>query len=552
MIPEYNGGDTATADVGCNNSRDHRRQKKTKRRSGQRNVYYRSQMIDDLFETHQFYGRIMDLQRRMDSETGVAPPPANLYGKAFINQQNTGYDHQFTDVTLRVHYRVASDATTVDQQQQQQQQHQRDEWHHVDIKTHRHMLAKCSEYFARLFLFGAGTGHDGSDVNLYLNEQMPAADAATDQGDETAEKTSCALIRQFFSLFYEPVLDDSQFSIARVESVVSEVLTLHSLASQFLFVPLEKYCALKLYERMDMAVFTAVFNYCVMPTPNLLAASRQTYHVVDSRAELFRRLLSWFVCCADIQDYHLPYLNMLVEMANGATSLSNSMECEVQPPQQQQLQRATALLKDKNRKRKRLSTSNDKKIEMFDYMSTLIDQFDAYDCHSCRIEERGDTATEIRSFHRICAQCIGENKQIHITRMSQQLAARRSTRTWYFYLDLTLPANHFKPSTLYARIVDQPQLGSIAATAAAAAEQPQPKISLSVETQVTLLSRLYENRPAVNELPVVSDLEKFTALNSFSLHDESHCYTGECDVCHSHNRRIYVVRYDVICKYVNK
>jgi len=526
MIPEYNNNVVVASPTPA-------KDRQTKR--CQRGCYAkRSQLVDDLMGTHQFYDRVMQIQRHIEQ---AAPPSISLardtlYDRCFINQQNQGYDGQFTDVTLRVHYRVNDTYPIV--------------WHQVEIKTHRYILAACSEYFAKLFTFGGGSGSGcyNEEVNLYLNEQMLQA---TSESEEEATMNVCALIRQFFSMAYRPILEDSQFTLTCMENVISDVLILHSLASQFLFSTLEKYCAYKLYERLDVQVFTDVFNYCVLPTPTFLTDSRQTYHVIDSRITLFRRLVAWFVCCADIQDYHLPYLNMLVEMANsnsGTVSLSNSMECEVgssqQQQQQQQQQQRTTIMKDKNRKRKRLSTSNDKKIELFDYMSTLIVNFDAYDQYSCRIEEVGATTTEIRSFHRVCPQCISENKQIHITRMNQTLrgGGGQLTRTWYFYLNLTMEMNTH--STLYARII----------TVSSSSSDGQ----MSLETSITQLSKLYENRTTggSDDQPVVSTLDTFTALSEFSLHDQSHCYMGECDVCHSPNRRIYVVRYDIICKYVNK
>ena len=436
----------------------------------------------------------MAIQKRLAPD-GVSPPPVLLKGgsqclsQAFVNVNGLGLNTQtFTDITLRLHYKDYDNNTL-----------------HQEIRAHRVILAACSDYFARMFDYAARTQPASTVCDIYLEDTMSNKDAMT-------------LLPQFFALFYQPVLDDTQFSIHQLEQIVGQVLALRTLATQFLFTALEQYLTHKLYERLDIQVFVAVFIYCLTPV------SVGAYQLIDERVSLFRRLIAWFVCCADIQDYHLPHLNRIMELD------TTNMDCESSPDQRQLFQGSDDI-REKNRKRKRLSTSNDTKVAIFDFMSGLVAQFDAHDLYSCRTHELPETGeTEIRLFQRVCTQCIGDRKQVHIARANQ------IHRKWFFYLDLTM--NHESRSTLHAKIVDSN--GNSSGT------------TVSCKTTITLLSRLFENRPQTNDRPVVSSLEHFTSLIGFRLHDASHCYLGECDVCHSHNRRIYVVRYDVLCKNVDK
>lgn len=489
--------------------------KRERKREAQQHQQQRSQQIDDLFETHYFFNHIMAIQKRMSPDAFASPPsssspsmPSILTGggsqclsQAFINANGLGQNTQaFTDITLRLHYKDYDNNTL-----------------HQEIRVHRVILAACSNYFARMFDYAARAKPAVTVCDIYLEEAMSNQDAQI-------------LLPQFFALFYQPVLDDTQFSIHQLEQIVAQVLTLRTLATQFLFTALEQYLTHKLYERLDVQVFVAVFMYCLVPG---------SHQIISERCELFRRLIAWFVCCADIQDYHVPHLNRIMELqstgSTGAvTTTTNDEHMDCETGGVGAVPTTTTIdAREKNRKRKRLSTSNDAKIAIFDFIARLVPEFDSHDVYSCRTRESTHTGeTEIRLFQRVCTQCIGDKKQVQIMRANQ------AQRKWFFYLDLTLN-HHDSHSTLHAKIVNT-------------STGPGSSARVACRTTVTLLSRLFENRPQCSEGFVVSELENFTSLLGFRLHDQSHCYLGECDVCHSHSRRIYVVRYEVLCKNVDK
>ena len=401
----------------------------------------------------------------------------------FVNQPGLIDQSSFSDVTLRI---VCEDGVT------------------IDVATHRIMLARSSVFFESLF------------SNRFATAGVASL---TIHGEPD-------VVREFFRLFHEPVFADSHLSTEKYAYIVSNVLALHQMAEQFLFQGLRKYCRHKLYERFDLNLFSLVFNQC-------LVRPHHQYSVIPERVGLFRRLIAWFVCCAEVHGNTLPF-------AVDTTQQSNSL---IPPPQA----RTDDGGGGGKRKRKRPSVSSDKKLELLGFMRNVVANFDDYDGYSFRIHHGGsDNAVQIRSFGRVCHVCATDKSKIHIACVNEILPDGVSRRTWNIYLNLVTEGN--EPSTLCVRANHY-----VLADGPAPAGGPHHTKSynlvhspplLKCQAQATVLSKLYKNKCQPGLL-VLSSLQSFTELLQFRLCDAAMCYEGQCDVCHTTQTRLYIVKYEI-------
>lgn len=419
--------------------------------------------------------QILALQKK------IAWPLMSLTKDSFVNVWHP--TERLTDVTLRLQFDNLGPFPMT-----------------TDVQTHRIVLASHSAYFNGLF----NTKHCGTDASL-----VPITLAL--HYDEAP------VVREFFRLFKVSVFDDALFAPHEHDYIISNVLLLHHLATQFMFDALRKYCRHKLYERFDIPLFGVVFNQCVARHPE-----DGRLQVIPGNEGLFRRLIAWFVCCADVHKSRLPFVELGLKdeddtaamFINPLTSRPNPL---VTPPPQQH----------GHRKRKRLSASNEKKIGVLDYMRGAIESFDLYDTYSfsLRYEKKTDT-TLIRSFGRLCESCATNKQTLHIARINQTHNQGETRRRWHIYLDLTPQA-----SALYVNV-----------TTRSGAPIVTP---MRCESRVTVLSKRYKNKAQPMVHPIFSTLDAFTLLQHFHLDNTECCYTGECDACHESNVRLFIVKYEI-------
>lgn len=382
----------------------------------------------------------------------------------------------------------------------------------TDVQTHRIVLASHSAYFDGLFN-DAHCGTTASIVPIRI----------------TLHYDEAPVVKEFFRLFYVSVFDDAMFTTQQLEFIVTNVLILHHLASQFLFDALRKYCRHKLYERFDIPLFGVIFNQCVARQVD------QRLYVIPGNESLFRRLIAWFVCCADVHNSRLPFvelglrddddadangdMTMDVSIINPLTSRPNPL---ITPPPQQRTHGG---------KRKRLSASNEKKVQVLDYMRSIVDSFDLYDTYSfCLRHDETTNTTSIRSFGRLCETCANNKQTLHIARINQTIDNGETRRRWHVYLDLSSSSPQAS-SSLYVNI--KTRHGKAIIT------------PMRCQSRVTVLSNRYQNKTQAAQQPVFSTLDSFTLLQHFYLDDIDCCYTGECDACHESNVRLFIVKYEI-------
>lgn len=432
-----------------------------------------------------YYEYISSLQKKM------ALPMLSMNHGGFVNESRRVVDEEkFSDITLRIQF---DDICGFPMS--------------IDICIHRVILSRKSAYFDSLF--GDDFSHSGNSM-IPLRVALHYDDAP--------------IVKEFFRLFYEPIFEDSHFTTSQYEYIVTNALSLYQMSEQFLFHALRKYCKHKIFERFDISLFSTIFNYCVTNTTAVATAASKPLYVIPGRESLFKRLISWFVCCADVHGSQHPFINVCPvddddddddTMNNTITGAPNSF---IPPPQEH--------TDEESRKRRRPSGSNDKKIETQIYMRNMIENFDQYDLYSFFIHHDTESrTTRIRSFGRLCEACVHNKSTIHIARINQ-LMPDNTRRKWHFYLEL---AKHdTEISSLYAQVVSNDGKNK----------------TLQCQTRITVLSKLYKNKTQV-AIPVISSLESFTDLHQFSINEPEFCYHGECDVCHASQTRLFIVKYEI-------
>lgn len=444
-----------------------------------------------------YYEYIANLQKK------IVQPMLCMNHGGFINQSSTttGLNEKFTDVTLRIRFDDIGVFPMV-----------------TDIHTHRIILATKSAYFNGLFSEGFQEGSSSSS-------SMMAAAPIIIPIQMQNHYSDSEIVREFFRLFYMPIFEDSQFSASEYEYIVSNVLALYQLADQFFFHALRKYCKHKIYERFDVSLFSIIYNMCVSRQKKEGDDTKHPLYVIPGKGALFGRLISWFVCCADIQGTnHIPFSELMcsdsTETMNPITQQPNPL---IMPPPQKH--------DDDNRKRKRLSGSSDTKVETLDYMRSAIEDFDAYDLYSFYIRHDHERrATSIRSFGRLCEACVHNKKTVHIARINQVMPDQ-SRRTWHFYLELAKESNN--DNSLFVHVKNSGTTEPL----------------LRCNTRITVLSKLYKNKTQV-AIPVISSLASFTNLHQFCINEPEFCYHGECDVCHDSQTRLFIVKYEIDAAFV--
>ncbi len=441
-------------------------------------------------EIQYFHEHISNLKRKM------ALPLLVANHQGFVNESIDSMNNEkFSDVTLRIQFENVDLFPTF-----------------IDIQTHRVILSRKSAYFDRLFSKFKDTG---------LNKVIPLHIAL--------HYNDAPVVVEFFRLFGVSVIGDNHFTAHQYEFIVTNVLIMHHLAEQFLFHALRKYCKHKIYERFDVSLFDTIFNQSVARRNNNNNSnehntnieteneeSNKPLYVIPGRESLFRRLIAWFVCCADTHGNHLPYIELSGNMVTEDNHITGAPNSLIPPPQQHN--------EDYNRKRKRLSSSNDKKVETLLYMREAIENFDLFDLYSFAINHDIATkTTRIRSFGRLCESCVHSKNTLHVARINQ-IMPEGSRRKWHFYLEIEKDQ-----SSLYVR-VDNMSSTSLP--------------TMLCKSQVTVLSKLYKNEPQVSPT-VMSSLDTFTKLNQFCINEAEFCYHGECDICHVSQTRLFIVKYEI-------
>lgn len=397
----------------------------------------------------------------------------------FINESRQSVRHdQFADIKLRIHFNDKKKET-------------------MEIETHRYILATKSAYFESLFREGfAEMGALHFDVE------------------------EASVIREFFRLFYVPLLEDSQFSESQYVFIVNNVLALHHLAEQFLFGTLKKYCRHKIYAHIDLNLFTLLVNQCLARRhpANEDGDNNQSppFYVIPGRESLFRRAISWFVCCAKVSGTNtLPFAELETESSsvhiNTLTQRANSL---VPPPQQKP-----------EKKRKRISESSNRKVEALQCMRQSIVNFDTYDTHSFSLQYE-DNRTYIRSFSRICESCARNKSSFHFAVINQVIPENDLRLKWHIYLDLGEPSQPLS-SSLYIKLSNH-------------------NCPVLCQTRITPLSKCYKNKVQTGVASILSSSESsFVNLQQFSLNDTEFCYEGECEKCHLPQTRLFVIKYEI-------
>lgn len=491
--------------------------------------------ISSMPGTHYFYDYLMAIEKRL---THTRPTIDNFYGNVFVNLNGFNNEKQlnnerFTDITLRIHF---IDTHNVNQ--------------FIDIQTHKVILAACSGYFYGVFNDNFCQYSNNNNIHeIHLNIVI----------------SDPLIIKEFFRLFYLPVFDDTQLSIQKLEYIVLNSILLHALSTRFLFNSLKSYCERIIYERLDNDLFNDLFKYCAGANPcnnsNINTSDNIdtiiTRYVMHDKIDMFKRIISWFICCcSDIHSNHLTYINKLREDNDNDDTIiddNDNINKMTNKPNYQLLNQKTNTPKEDycilKRKRKQLSTSNNNKIEMFDYISSAVEYFDKYDLYSCFIKNIQDPVTNtihntlIRSFNRICPSCIDNNTTIQVCRMNQHISNNTIIRKWHFYLDLTTESKKY--STIYARVINKPKIDEGRQQQRIVSPPPRDINIFSCQTSITQLSKLFNNNPSTGNIPVISNLSQFTQLHQFYLHDTDCCYKGECDICHTHNTHIFIIKYDI-------
>lgn len=414
---------------------------------------------------------IMSLNRKM------------LQPRGFINEsrQSVRYN-QFADIKLRIHFDDAKQT--------------------MEIETHRYILATKSAYFESLFSKEGGFSEIGA-LHFDVDE--------------------ASVIREFFRLFYVPLLEDSQFTENEYVFIVNNVLALHHLAEQFLFHTLRKYCRHKIYTHIDLNLFTLLVNQCLArrhPANEDGDTNQPPFYVIPGRESLFRRAISWFVCCAkvksginsglpfaELEDDHPPSVHI-----NTLTQRANSL---IPPPQQ-----------NPEKKRKRISESSNRKVEALQCMRQSIVNFDTYDTHSFSLQYEAGR-TYIRSFSRICESCARNKGSFHFAVINQVIPESSDLRLkWHIYLDLGEPSQPLS-SSLYIKLSNH-------------------NCPVRCQTRITPLSKSYKNKVQIGVASILSPRESsFVNLHQFSLNDAESCYEGECEKCHLPQTRLFVIKYEI-------
>ena len=172
-------------------------------------------------------------------------------------------------------------------------------------------------------------------------------------------------------------------------------------------------------------------------------------------------------------------------------------------------------------------------------MRNMVVDFDNYDTYSFKIHYDNDKrTTRIRSFGRVCEACVTDKNNIHIAGINEIIPGSEFRRKWHIYMNLN--AESKEQSSLYvcAKHYMRDPLNSGQYNLMV----PQPL--MKCQAQVTVLSKLYKNKPQT-ALPILSSLETFTQLHQFYLHEPALCYHGQCDVCHTTQTRLFIVKYEI-------
>lgn len=367
----------------------------------------------------------------------------------------------------------------------------------IEIPVHRIILSGCSGYFEAHFRCKTNS--------VILLEHLTSSDRP--------------LIEEFFRLFYRPVFDDLYFTVDERLFLLNNVLPLHWLASRFEFMPLLRYCRTKIYASFTPTDFNRFQAFC------LAEKADGHYTVVEESRVIFERLIGWLVCCA-----WLPS----------------------SPPPPAHHPRPAVESPAPTRKRRRLSTENERVIALYDQLELVVEDFKQYDCYSRHLSDVRNTrgqieSTTIRSFSRICGHCVSRKRELPVCRMSQEVSQEYVSH-WFFYLSLSLeaPSHLFTFCLTTARSPDREHLAHTCQASggetylAGMCDGPR-----QVTTSVSFLSKEYKNK-AHSQMPILTSLTQPTQIAEFSLPgDMSQCYEGHCDVCQQEGISIHVIKYNL-------
>ena len=565
-------------------------------------VVQKEEEIDDIDYIKQQYDRLTNHY------------PMNMFhGKSFINYSRLHqYKEKATDIILMIHYyKDINDKKNSEEI--------------LEIKTHKIILMACTVYFDKLIEYnkdklshtychvfnniksGCGTTiHSISSIDTSLSISSQKISIYID----SIEIDHSSILIEFFKLFYIPIFDDTQLTLNELNFIKCNILVINALSIFFQYTTLEQYCKQKIYERLDLQSFTTVFNYCIQPNP-MYIKNKYMYYVLHDKKDIFKRLISWLMCCADLynnssggklniktqqpqdeeEEYgggsgntELPYNNIDDDLRkyNDEYSFIDSfkqdhiitMNIEQQEEEEEEVKRSGVAplhhlyKRDKeinNNKRKRCNFNNDKKLQLIEVISSLIENYDKYDKFSNYITDnyRSDKeinhyysdvnhtlhhprTTKIRSFVKICIQCMYNNnttKEPYIQYINQVLPNNK-VRTWLVFINYNIDASS---ASLLTRIYhDYKKTKTREEETEEEEEEEDKNLKLECHTKISTLSKLLKPYTHdYNDKHVIMEYDKSTVLKDFKLHHSDYCYNGKCDKCNTNDTKIFIIKYKI-------
>ena len=292
------------------------------------------------------------------------------------------------------------------------------------------------------------------------------------------------MLRLFVYTIYMDSIEPGALSPADCKLLHDNVLHFYQLAHRFTFDALLRYCLACLYDCFSLETFETLSDYCLLRRTQQEDA--RPYTIRDDKLTLYSKLVQWYQYCVELP--HLP---------STQPHALDTVDCSHETPPHQLLMRHEA------------------SVENFS---------------QCRLLRRGIDwdRGRVTQHRNMCRDCLFTGGHQVFAMYTVELGGvKRRDASFSCRFTLTREKEDW---SLWVTLSQRDSPDDMAVEA--------PRRPSTHQVRLSLFSKLVQEWGAQSDAKTLPN-DSSTQVLTFSLHDESHCYTAQCAACLA-QRPVYI------------